>query len=445
MALTTGFAIRLLRRWQIPMLLATIIGSLALAVILLTAAPEPTEFFGRTFTLDLSALLFLVPATLISGTLACFALLNFQLSDQSSRAIIAHSQGAFYFLSLAAIIAAIALDSFPLSAVAWAIGLIMLMFLATPHRAEGVGGAAQFILLTAIAAASLLVSNRFLELYPLTPENLDLIRSAVLFLAWGLGLMLAVAPLHIWLSSLADELPLLGVAFLVGVAQPVGIWLLLGRMSELSWLIDKSPLLTSLMAAGVLTTPIGALLALSEKRDARWLAYLALVPLGSALIGLGLGTRLALVGALVTISSRALGVALVAGGLTFARTRPALAWQRLGALAILIGGFTLAGIPPTIGAAARLAIYRDLSSNVGVITLLFASNAAALLATIRVAWQLITQPAEPLATGDGSRWVAGLCAGVLIALVLAVIALGIFPQIVADPTLAAMGSAGYLK
>lgn len=444
-ALTTGFAIRLLRRWQIPMLVATIVGSMALAIILLAASSEPIDLFGRTLALDLSSLLYLIPAIAITGVLATFALLNFQSADQSSGAIIALSQGAFFFLSLAAIITAIALDSFPLASVAWAIGLIMLMFLATPHRAEGVGGAAQFILLTAIAAASLLVSNRFLELYPLTPENLDLVRSAVLFLAWGLGLMLAVAPLHIWLSSLADELPLLGTAFLVGIAQPVGVWLVLGRMSELSWLIDKSPLLASLLAAGIITAPIGALLALSEKRDARWLAYLSLVPLGHALIGIGLGTRLALVGALVIISSRALSIALVAGGLTFARTRPAREWQRLGALAILVGGFSLAGIPPTLGSVARLAIYPDLSANIGVIAILFASNAGALLATIRVAWQLIVKPVEDAAPTEESRWVMGLCTAVLIFLVLTIIALGIFPQVIADPTLAAMGNAGYLK
>lgn len=444
-ALTTGFAIRLLRRWIVPMLIATIVGALALTAILLTAPPDPTDLFGRTMTLDLSSLLYLFPAIGVGGALACFALLNFQSVDQSSGAIIAHSQGAFFFLSLAAVIAAIALDSFPLAAVAWAIGLIVLMFLATPYRVEGVGGAAQFILLTAIAAASLLVSNRFLELYPLTPENLDLIRSAVLFLAWGLGLMLAVAPLHVWLSSLADELPLLGTAFLIGIAQPVGVWLLLEQMNELSWLIDKSPLLTTLLAAGIITAPVGALLALSEKRDARWLAFLSLVPLGHALIGLGLGTRLALVGALVTMTSRALSIALVAGGLTFARTRPTREWQRLGALAILIGGFSLAGIPPTLGSVARLAIYRDLSANIGVIAILFVSNAAALLATIRVAWQLIIKPAEESAPGEESRLVIGLCAAVLVILVVAVIALGIFPQVIADPTLAAMGQASYLK
>lgn len=444
-ALTTGFAIRLLRRWQIPMLIATMAGSLALVAIVLTASSEPIDLFGRTVALDLSSLLYLLPAILVGAALACFALLNFQATDQSAGAIIAHSQGAFFFLSLTAVVAAIALDSFPLAAVAWAIALIMLMFLATPHRAEGVGGAAQFILLTAIATASLLVSNRFLELYPLTPENLDLVRSAVLFLAWGLGLMLAVAPLHIWLSALADELPLLGVAFLVGIAQPVGIWLVLGRMNELSWLIEKSPLLTSLVAAGIITAPIGALLALSEKRDARWLAYLALVPLGHALIGLGLGTRLALVGALVTVTNRALGVALVAGGLTFVRTRPEREWQRLGALAILVGGFSLAGIPPTLGSTARIAIYSDLAANFGAIALMFAASAAALLATIRVAWQVIVRPADSIVPSDESRWVTGVCAAVLLILVFAVIVLGIFPQLVADPLLAAMGNAGYLK
>jgi formate hydrogenlyase subunit 3/multisubunit Na+/H+ antiporter MnhD subunit len=216
-------------------------------------------------------------------------------------------------------------------------------------------------------------------------------------------------------------------------------------MSELAWLIEKSPLLSSLVAAGILTAPIGALLALSEKRDARWLAYLSLVPLGHTLIGLGLGTHLALVGALVTVFSRALGVALVAGGLTFAQMRPLRKWRRLGALSILVGGFSLAGIPPTLGSAAQLAIYHDLASNVGVIALMFSSSAAALLATIRVAWQLIVRSSDEDAQNSESRWVTGICAAVLLLLGFSEILLGIFPQVIADPFLAAMGSAAYLK
>jgi formate hydrogenlyase subunit 3/multisubunit Na+/H+ antiporter MnhD subunit len=296
-----------------------------------------------------------------------------------------------------------------------------------------------------MATASLLVSNRFLELYPLTPENLDLVRNAVLFLAWGLGLLLAVVPLHIWLSSLGDELTLLGTAFLVGIAQAVGVWLILGRMSDLSWLVEKTALLQALVTAGILTIPVGALLALAEKREARWLAYLSLVPLGHALIGLGLGTRLALEGALIAMMNRALAIALVAGGLTTARALPDRRWQRVAAIAILVGGFSLAAVPPTLGAVSALTIYRGLAVN--WIGLLFISDAIVFLATIRMAWGPLgvaprTGPPQP---SDQPRVIPYLCAGILLFLGVAVIAFGIFPQALAEAIQNAFGKAGYLK
>jgi|GEM_PF-1818352 len=442
-SLATGFVMRLMRRWQILMLVAALLGAIALAAILATASSDPIDFLGRTFTLDLPARLFIFPAIFATAALAIFATLTFDRADQSAFAIIRHSQGAFLFISLAALIVAVSLDSFPLASFAWALGLIVLMFLAIPIRAEGVGGAAQFILLVAIATASLLISNRFLELYPLTPENLDLVRNAVLFLAWGLGLLLAVVPLHIWLSSLGDELTLLGTAFLVGIAQAVGVWLILGRVSDLSWLVEKSTLLQSLTTAGILTIPIGAVLALSEKREARWLAYLSLVPLGHALIGLGLGTKLALAGALIAMLNRALGVALVAGGLTMARTRPDRIWQRVAAVAILIGGFSLAAIPPTLGSVAALTIYRGLSVN--LIGLMFVSDALVFLATIRVAWQILAPQTGAPESRDESRLIPFICTGILLILGIVVIAFGVFPQGIVDAIQAAFGSAGYLK
>lgn len=442
-SLATGFVIRLMRRWQMLMLAAALIGATTLAVFLAAASSDPIDFLGRTFTLDLSARLFIFPAIFATAALAIFATLTFDSADQSAFAIIRHSQGAFFFLSLAALTVVVSLDSFPLASFAWALGLVVLMFLAIPIRVEGVGGAAQFTLLVAIATASLLISNRFLELYPLTPENLDLVRNAVLFLAWGMGLLLAVVPLHIWLSSLGDELPLLGTAFLVGVAQAVGVWLILGRVSDLSWLVEKSAILQSLTTAGILTIPLGAVLALSEKREARWLAYLSLVPLGHALIGLGLGTKLALAGALIAMLNRALGVALVAGGLTLARARPDRMWQQVAAVAILIGGFSLASIPPTLGAVAALTIYRGLSVN--LIALLFVSDALVFLATIRVAWQVLEPSMGAAESLDESHLIPYICTGILLILGIALIAFGIFPQGIVDNIQAAFGSAGYLK
>jgi formate hydrogenlyase subunit 3/multisubunit Na+/H+ antiporter MnhD subunit len=441
----TGITIRVLRRLPRLVFVASLVGAALLGAILATAPSAPIDFVGRTLMLDTAARACLWLALGIAVALAFFGPLTFGGPGDSPSAVIVNAQGAFFFWSLAPLAIAITLDSFPLAIFFWAIGLIALMLLAQPQRAGHAGGAAQFLLITVIAAACLLLANRFLELYPLTPENLDLIRNAVIFLALGLGLLLAVAPLHIWLGPLADEMPVLGTAFLVGVAQSVGLWLLFQRMSQFQWLTNRSPLLTVLLLGGALTVLIGALLTLAEWRDGRLVAYLSLVALGHALIGLGLGTRLGLAAAVLAMSNRAVGIALVAGGITFARHHAERRWQIVGALAILCGGLTLTGIAPALGFATRWTIYRDLvSANLAWLALLFASNAAVLLATLRIVWQLLAERTEPSDSGE-VKIVPYLCTAVVMLLITAAVVTGIFPQLISDPLVAVLGKASYLK
>ncbi|MEW5718341.1 MAG: proton-conducting transporter membrane subunit, partial [Chloroflexota bacterium] len=391
----TGSMIRLLRRVPRLAFFATLLGVSVSAGFLAAAPSAPVYFLGRTLTLDPGARAFLWLALSATSALALFAPLTFEQPSNAPARVVANSQGAFFLWALAPFVVAGVIDSFPLAVFCWAIGLIALMLSAQPQSESRVGGAAQFLLLIVIASASLLLASRFFDLYPLTPENLDLIRNAAVFLALGFGLLLSVAPLHIWLGPLADEASPLGIAFLVGVAQSVGLWLLLQQMNDVTWLVTRSPWLNVLLFGGALTAALGALLALSERRDARLLAYLSLIPLGHALIGLGLGTRLALAGALLAIINRAWGVALVAGGMSFAEHHRERRWQIVGAGALLLGGSALVGVPPLLGFAANFAIYRDLS---GVNPTLFAisvgSNILAGAAILREVWRIIGERGE---------------------------------------------------
>ena len=442
--LATGLAIRLLRRLPRLVFMATLIGAAVLAVILFSAPSTPIALIGRTLTLDLGARALLWLAIGIAVVLAFFGPLAFVPKGKSPATIIVNAQGAFFFWSLAPIVAAIVFDSFPRAVFFWALGLIVLMLSATPRRGEQVGGAAQFLLLTVMATASLLLANQFITLYPLTPENPDLIRNAVIFLALGFGLMLAIVPLHVWLGPLADEMPTLSVAFLVGVAQPVGLWLLFQQMNQSHWLVDKSPLLNVLLVGGALTAPVGALLALSEKRDGRLIAYLSLVSLGHALIGLGLGTRIGLAGALLAVMNRAIGVALVAGGLAFVRHHPERRWQLVGASAIIAGGLALAGIPPMLGLVSDWSIYRELVvTNVSLVLLLVASNALAMFATWHAAWQILSNR-ENVVTQE-TKIVPYLSTIVVVLLIAIMVIVGLFPQLITTPLLAELGQASYLK
>jgi formate hydrogenlyase subunit 3/multisubunit Na+/H+ antiporter MnhD subunit len=443
-ALGVGAAIRLLRRLPRVVFIATLVGAGLLLGILAFVPATPLPILGRTLELDDAARLGATAWIALTAAFAFFAPLAFERGNEPATAI-ANSQGAYFFGALGLFVVVLGLDSFPLAVFFWAIGLIVLMLAAQPNQ-NRVGGAAQFLLITVIAGASLLLAHRFIELYPLTLENLDLARSAVVFLALGLGLLLAIFPFSIWLGPLADEMPLLGMAFLVGVAQPLGVWLLLQEMGQVNWLVDKSPLMTILWWGGVLTAIVGVLLALAEQRTSRLIVFLALVPLGIALVGLALGTRLALVGAMALMLNRALGVALLTGGSIFVRHHLEQRWQFVGAGAVLAGGWTLAGLPPTLGFAGQSFIYQGLpNADPNLLIVMLVCNGAVLLVGLRAAWQLIVAGERANKTSDEIKIVPYLCGVVVIVLLIVIVVAGMFPQSIAEPLAETIGRAVYLK
>lgn len=424
-----GIVVRVLRHWHRANMLAMLVSIVVIGTLLVFAPSAPLYFLGRAFTLDVATRVFLLALFGTASALTLFTSLTFERASDAPTPVVAHSQGAFFFLAFAPLVGAVTVDSFPLAVFAWAIGLIVLMLSARPQTEGRVGGAAQFLLLIVMASASLLLAHRFIELYPLTPENLDLVRNAVIFLALGFGLLLAVAPLHLGLGLLADELSPLGVAFLVGVAQAVGMWLLWQQMNTVTWLVTRSPLLNALIIGGGITAPLGALLALAERRDARALAYLAMVPLGYVCVGLGVGTPVALAGALYALVNRAWSVALVAGGMSWARHHPAWRWQLMGAGAIVVGGLALGGIAPSLGWSANYAIGREVSARAPMLwATLVASSALAWLAVARIAWRIVRVRIE---AEESHANASVLFAGGVVALVLVVmlIGTGMFPQV----------------
>ena len=71
-------------------------------------------------------------------------------------------------------------------------------------------------------------------------------------------------------------------------------------------------------------------------------------------------------------------------------------------------------------------------------------NAAVLLATLRIVWQLLAERTEPSDSGE-VKIVPYLCTAVVMLLITAAVVTGIFPQLISDPLVAVLGKASYLK
>ena len=337
-----AFVVQVTRYWRPLSFVATLATSVVILWSAVNLTSDTVEFGGLTFTIQPLAHEYVVVGLGLSGALALATTYN------TSR-----SSLGFTFLSWVPWLIALAVNDFVLGVLAWGAGLVVLSLAMQPKRIQRAGGAAYYLVIVIVGAACLVVAHRFIELYPLTPDQVSLLQSAVLFIAWGLGLVLALVPFNIWLGPAADETPLPIIALLLGLGQPIGLWLLISLLGQTPRLIDLTDLLTLMTYAGVAAVVVGGFLCLFERRAGRLLSFAALFTMGMVLLDLSRGTRDDIAYSALEVFSRALGLTIMAVSITIG-TNVNSAWTRRVAVgAFLLGGLDLAGLRIGVSLAER--------------------------------------------------------------------------------------------
>jgi multicomponent Na+:H+ antiporter subunit D len=186
---------------------------------------------------------------------------------------------------------------------------------------------------------------------------------ALALIVIGLSLKMALFPLHVWLPDAHSYSPPAVAALLAAVQVKAGAYALLRILYDVfgpAYLgtggLPVSTALTWFGGAGIV---VGSVLAIRQTDIKRLLAYSTVAQLGYIGVGIGLGTRLALIGAMLHVLNHAVmksGLFLVAGGIiqqTGIKSIPRFAG--LGKrMPLTMAGFALAalsmvGIPPTAG------------------------------------------------------------------------------------------------
>ena len=182
-------------------------------------------------------------------------------------------------------------------------------------------------------------------------------------IATGMGIKIAVFPLHSWLPDAHSMAPSPISALLSGITVEIGIYCLIRVIYSLfstetfSTIISSSH--TILIVLGVVTLLFGAGMALAQTDLKRLLAYSTINQIGIILIGLGIGTELGLTGALFHVLNHAImkgalffcaGIMIAEAGTRdvqglsgFSRQQPAIVF------AFTITSLGMIGIPPTNG------------------------------------------------------------------------------------------------
>ena len=179
----------------------------------------------------------------------------------------------------------------------------------------------------------------------------------------GMGIKIAVFPLHSWLPDAHSMAPSPISALLSGITVEIGIYCLIRVIYSLFSTETFSIIISSshaiLIVLGVVTLLFGAGMALAQTNLKRLLAYSTINQIGIIFIGLGIGTELGLTGALFHVLNHAImkgalffcaGIMIAEAGTRdvqglsgFSRQQPAIVF------AFTIASLGMIGIPPTNG------------------------------------------------------------------------------------------------
>ena len=226
----------------------------------------------------------------------------------------------------------------------------------------------------------------------------------LLFLILGFAVKMAVVPLHVWAPyAYSSEQPF--VSFLSGGLSKLGTFGIFISMYSIAGLSILNSFGTfrgvSLFGypfalLGAITAFMGTMLAIFQDDLRKLLAYSSIGQLGYVMVGLGLGTPLAVGGALFHAFNHAMFKSLLflGAGAVFYRTGKYKISEMGGLgykmpwtfLAVLFGIFALAGIPITSGFISKWMLYEAAIENKFVIIapLMLIASVGAFLYSYRI-------------------------------------------------------------
>ena len=185
---------------------------------------------------------------------------------------------------------------------------------------------------------------------------------AFAFFVVGIAIKMALFPLHVWLPDAYTYAPSVVSSLVAPLTTKVGAYVLIRILLHLfphSFFIETIPAALLLRWVAGIAVIFGCILALAQTDLKRMLGYVLIAEIGYIGLGIGLGNRNGLIGAILHILNDGLMMAclfLIVGAITFK------GWPRkmnlltgihrkmpLTMATLVISGLSVIGIPPTCG------------------------------------------------------------------------------------------------
>ncbi|MFT5604955.1 MAG: multicomponent Na+:H+ antiporter subunit D [Paracoccaceae bacterium] len=237
---------------------------------------------------------------------------------------------------------------------------------------QALRAAFQYLVVGTIGATFFLVGIGFLyslsgtlnmaELAVLLPdiEERRLLTVAFAFILVGIGLKLAIFPLHGWLPNAYTYAPSIATALLAATATKVSLYLLIRFYFDVfGGVATLLPVDAVLLVVGITAALVASLVAIQQSNVKRLFAFSSIAQIGYMAVGIGLGSAAGLQASLLhlfnhALMKAALFIALAAvvyrqGGCQLEHFRGlgrSMPWTMAG---LLIAALSLVGVPLTAG------------------------------------------------------------------------------------------------
>jgi multicomponent Na+:H+ antiporter subunit D len=374
----------LVRRGTFAWLLATLVSWTALAIALTLAfkvrEAGPISYaignwpppWGIEYRVDALNSFVLVLVTLVASVVAPYA-------RTSVAAELPRDQHYLFFtmfsLCLAGLLGiTITGDAFNLFVFLEISSLSTYVLVALGRNRRALLAAYQYLVLGTIGATFYIIGVGLLYLMTGTLNLADLalrlrdvhemrpVLAALAFITVGLGLKLALFPLHFWLPNAYAYAPSAISSFIAASATKVSVYVLLRfyfLVFGVPLVFGRLPMAQILIALSVLAVVSASLVAVFQRDLKRMFAYSSVAQIGYITLGAGLANESGLTGAVVHLFNHGItkgaifmllgGVSLRLGSTSLERVAGLGKTMPLTSFGIVLGGMSLIGIPGTAG------------------------------------------------------------------------------------------------
>jgi len=250
---------------------------------------------------------------------------------------------------------------------------VLSVFLIQAGKPGETHGAWRQLLYPTLAVPLFLIASWYIDQAPLNPDDQDPYRIAGWLLIAGFVLLLQPAPLHVAFPAVASQAPPVVAVFLWTGGQSVTLFLLQRFLVTYPWLSEAVDSASWLLWLGVLTAVLAGALTSTQRRLGRMVGYAALYDYGILIVALGLPGTAGLPTAIWLLLTRTFSLLTMAAGAAairhymasdqFDHIRGAASRLPWAVIALIAGGFGMAGLPLTAQLSSRWALLQLVAEN----------------------------------------------------------------------------------